>query len=64
MNQLGIVFENVKYTDRKLNENIKVKIRMNIDNVPETNLLRPWYRIIIIIIYEIIYLLIMILMII
>jgi hypothetical protein len=38
----GIVFENVKYTDLKLNNDIKVKIRMNIDNVPETNLIRPW----------------------
>lgn len=38
----GLVFDNVKYTDKKIPDNLQVKVRMNIDNVPETNLIRPW----------------------
>lgn len=39
---VGLVFENVKPTDTKMPENLKVKIRTNIDNVPETTIIRPW----------------------
>lgn len=39
---IGFVFENTKPTDTELPENFAVKIRMNVNNVPETNLPRPW----------------------
>ena len=39
---IGLVFQNVKSTDTKLPENFAVKLRTNIDNVPETTIIRPW----------------------
>ena len=39
---IGIVFENVKSTDKELPNNFAVKIRTNVDNVPETTMTRPW----------------------
>jgi hypothetical protein len=39
---IGVVFENVKPTDAKIPENFAVKLRTNIDNVPETTIIRPW----------------------
>ena len=39
---VGFVFENVKTGDSELPRNLSAKIRMNVDNVPETNLVRPW----------------------
>jgi len=39
---IGFVFENTKPTDKVLPENFSVKIRMNLNNVPETNLPRGW----------------------
>ncbi|CAF0899716.1 unnamed protein product, partial [Brachionus calyciflorus] len=39
---IGIVFENIKPSDTNIPPNFSVKIRTNADNVPETNILRPW----------------------
>lgn len=39
---MGLVFDNLKPNDIKSSNNFSVKMRMNIDNVPETNLIRPW----------------------
>ena len=40
---IGLVFENMPKTDSyELPANLSVKMRMNVDNVPETNLIRPW----------------------
>jgi hypothetical protein len=39
---IGFVFENTKPTDTMLPKDFRVKLRMNINNVPETNLPRPW----------------------
>lgn len=39
---IGFVFENTKPGDVDLPEDFRVKIRMNVNNVPETNLPRPW----------------------
>lgn len=40
---IGIVFENVKSDDLTIPPDFAVKIRTNPDNVPETNIIRPWY---------------------
>ena len=39
---IGLVFENTKSTDVTLPPNFAVKLRMNVNNLPETNLPRPW----------------------
>nr|UOU03310.1 ATP-binding cassette subfamily A1-like 3 [Brachionus rubens] len=39
---IGIVFENLKPSDKDIPPNFSVKIRTNADNVPETNIIRPW----------------------
>lgn len=39
---LGFVFENVDPANSELPSNFSVKLRMNVNNVPETNLIRPW----------------------
>lgn len=39
---IGFVFENTKPTDTVLPPNFNVKLRMNLNNVPETNLPRGW----------------------
>lgn len=40
---IGLVFDNMPKTDSPtLPANLSVKMRMNVDNVPETNLIRPW----------------------
>ncbi len=38
----GLVFQNVKDTDTRMPENFAIKLRTNIDNVPETTIIRPW----------------------
>ena len=39
---IGFVFENTQPGDTVLPEDFSVKLRMNVNNVPETNLPRPW----------------------
>jgi len=39
---LGMVFQNVKASDRTIPKNFNVKLRTNVDNVPETSITRPW----------------------
>jgi hypothetical protein len=39
---MGMVFENVKPSDTQIPENFAVKFRTNVDNVPETAMIRPW----------------------
>ena len=39
---VGLVFENIKPSDKEIPPNFSVKIRTNADNVPETYILRPW----------------------
>lgn len=39
---IAIVFENVKSTDVEIPPNFSIKLRTNTDNVPETNIVRPW----------------------
>jgi hypothetical protein len=36
------VFENTKPSDNEIQTNFSIKLRMNVNNVPETNLVRPW----------------------
>jgi hypothetical protein len=38
----GIVFQNVNQNDKQIPPNFSVKLRSNVDNVPETNMVRPW----------------------
>ena len=41
---IGVVFENVKMSDTDIPKNFNIKLRTNVDNVPETNIVRPWYE--------------------
>jgi hypothetical protein len=40
---IGIVFENVKMSDTDIPKNFNIKLRTNVDNVPDTSIVRPWY---------------------
>lgn len=38
----GFVFQNLKTADTVFPPDFSIKIRTNADNVPETNIIRPW----------------------